>query len=45
MLRGSDHFHDGSEEKLTSVIVDWLGVAVGRCWADNNTLASKQRSH
>jgi dienelactone hydrolase len=45
MLRGSDHFHDGSEEKLTSVIVDWLGVAVGRCWADNNTLASKQRSY
>ncbi len=45
MLRGSDHFHDGGEEKLTSVIVDWLGVAVGRCWADNNTLAAKQCSY
>ena len=45
MLTGSGHFHVGSEEKLTTVIVDWLGVAVGRCWADNNTLASKQRSY
>jgi hypothetical protein len=45
MLKGSDHFHDGSEEKLTAVIVDWLGIAVGRCWADNNSLAVKQRSY
>ena len=45
MLKGSDHFHDGEEEKLAEVVVDWLGVAVGRCWADNNRLMAKQFSY